>query len=144
MSFFVSDASLSFSPHDPLNSINLKDDLSDTCVSFIDTAPWYNEIKIRFNTVPFKSIMFHVAVNEAICEDIKMWFPLTYDPNYSHECEPGTVQITGSSRICSYSCQCQKYHGSGSGGCNTFTLTLHMMKMGSVCDISVKSHLFIQ
>ena len=140
MSFFVSDASLSFLPREPLDSINLEDDLSDTCVSFLNTAPWYNEIK--FNTPPFRAITFHAAVKEVICEDIKMWFPLTHDPKYSHECESGTEQISGSSRICSYSCQCQKYHGSGSGGCNKFTLL--MMKMGSVCDISVESHLFSQ
>ena len=85
--------------------------------------------------------MFNVAVNERVCEDIKMWFPVTDDPKY-HECESGTEQISGSSRICSYSCQCQKYHGSGSGGCNTFTL--HMMKMGSVCDISVNNHISTQ
>ena len=142
MCFFVSDADLSFLPREPLDSINLEDDLSATCVSFPDTAPWYNEIKIEFNTPPFKAITFHAAVKEAICEDIKMWFPLTSDPKYSHECESGTVQISGSNRICSYSCQCQKYHGSGSGGCKKFTL--HMMKMVSVCDISVESHLFSQ
>ena len=139
MSFFVSDANLSFLPHEPLDSINLEDDLSATCVSFPDAAPCqYNEIKIKFNTVPFKTISFHVAVNEVTCEDMKMWFPLTN--KYNRECESGTVQISGSSRICSYFCQCQTYHGSGSGGCNTFTLL--MIKMGSVCDISVKNHLF--
>ena len=139
MFFFVSDASLSFLPHEPLDSFNLEDDLSATCVFFQDAAPCqYNEITIKFNTVPFKTIRFHVAVNEVTCEDIKMWFPLTN--KYNHECESGTVQISGSSRICSYFCQCQTYHGLGSGGCNTFTLL--MIKMGSVCDISVKSHLF--
>ena len=136
---FVLDATLSFFPNQLLDSTNLDDNSSATCVSFTDTAPWYNEIKTEFHTVPFHSITFHVDVNEAICEDIKMWFPLTHDPNYSHECESGTVQTTKSSRICSYSCQCQKYHGSGSG-CNIFTL--HMMKMGSVCDISVHSFTF--
>ena len=139
MFFFVSDASLSFLPHEPLDSFNLEDVLSTTCVSFPDAAPCqYNEIKIKFNTVPFKTIRFHVALNEVTCEDIKMWFPLTN--KYNRECESGTVQISGSSRICSYFCQCQTYHGFGLGGCNTFTLL--MIKMGSVCDISAKSHLF--
>ena len=108
-------------------------------MSFLGTAPWYNEIKIEFKTPSFKTITFHVAVNEMICEDIKMWFPVTDDPTYNHECESGTVQITESSRICSYSCQCQTYHGSGSGGCNTFAL--HLMKIASVCDISVENYI---
>ena len=130
---------MTFLPFEPLDSSHLQDDLSATCVLF-EWFPRYKEIKIKFNTVPFKTIRFHVDVNEVTCEDIKMWFPVSNDPKYNRECESGTVQISGSSRICSYSCQCQKYHGSGSGGCNTFIL--HMMKMGSVCDISVNSFTF--
>ena len=71
------------------------------------------------------------------CEDIKMWFPVTYKDKYNRECEVSS-DITSLMKTCWYSCECEKYNGAE--GCNYFTL--YSIKPGSVCDIRVHEYSF--